>query len=253
VTLRTHAHGWIGACLLATLPVSAPAGTFTISPLRVDFGGAARTAALTVRNDETVPVVVQADALAWSQESGEDDLAPSHDLLVSPAVFTLAPGGSQLVRVALRREADVSRELAYRLTLQEVPQAAGPGFTGLQVALRLSVPVFVAPRAPAEPQLAWSATRTATGAVTVTVRNQGAAHARLQGFALKTADGRATLGEQPALAYVLPGATRRWSFDDDVTRATAVSGADLAGGPRHRLEGTSEQGAFVAELALTPD
>lgn len=253
MTLRSRTHGWIVAFLLATLPASVLAGTFTISPLRVDFGGTTRTAALTVRNDDTVPVVVQADALAWSQESGQDDLAPSRDLLVSPVVFTLAPGGSQLVRVALRREVDASRELAYRLTLQEVPQAASPGFTGLQVALRLSVPVFVAPRSPAEPQLAWSATRSATGAVTVTVRNQGAAHARLQGFALKTADGGATLVEQPALAYVLPGASRRWSFDDDATRATAVSGALLAGSGRHRLEGITERGAFVAELSLTAD
>lgn len=252
MTLRTLTHACIGAALLTTLPGSVVAGTFTISPLRVDFGGTTRTAALTVRNDEAVPVVVQAEALAWSQESGQDDLAPSRDLLVSPVVFTLAPGGSQLVRVALRREADGGRELTYRLTLQEVPQAASPDFTGLQVALRLSVPVFVAPRAPAEPRLVWTATRAATGTVTVTARNDGASHARLQGFALKTADGRATLAEQPALAYVLPGATRRWTFDDD-TRATATSGAALAGAGPYRLEGATERGAFVAELALTAE
>src|SRR5512137_2414573 len=94
---------------------SAGAGTFTISPLRVDFAGTAGTAALTVRNEEAAPVVVQAEGLAWSQDGGTDALQPTRDLLVSPAVFTLAPGGSQLVRVALRRTPDAARELAYRM------------------------------------------------------------------------------------------------------------------------------------------
>lgn len=251
MTPRSRTLGWIAASLLMMPFGGVMAGTFTISPLRVDFGGSTRTVALTVRNDEAVPVVVQADALAWSQESGQDELAPSRDLLVSPVVFTLAPGGSQLVRVALRRDADARQELTYRLTLQEVPQAASADFTGLKVALRLSVPVFVAPHASAAPQLLWSASRTARGAVTVTARNEGAAHARLQGFALKTAEGQAAVLEQPALAYVLAGATRRWTFDDHDTRAHATSGAAMAG--PYRLEGTTERGAFVAELVLAAE
>ena len=248
---RILAGGCLGAVLLLALATRAAAGTFTITPLRVDFAGATRTAALTVRNDEALAVVVQADALAWSQASGQDDLAPSRDLLVSPAVFTLAPGGSQLVRVALRREPDAVRELAYRLSLQEVPQAASPDFNGLQVALRLSVPVFVAPRMPAEPRLAWSASRGAGGAVTLVAHNDGASHARLQGFALESADG--TVIEQPALAYVLAGATRRWTFEHAAAHSEAKSGADLAGVGPLRLEGTSETGPFTAELTPTTE
>ena len=107
--------------------------------------------------------MVQTQGLAWSQEGGQDALTPSRDLLVSPAVFTLPAGGSQLVRVALRRNVDPARELTYRLLLQEVPQAASPDFNGLQIALRLSVPVFVEPLAPATPQIAWVATRGTDG------------------------------------------------------------------------------------------
>ena len=88
------------ASLAAT---AAMAGTFTISPLRVDFAGQTTTAALTVRNEDASAVVVQAQGMAWSQAGGQDALDLSRDLLISPAVFTLPPGGSQLVRVALRR------------------------------------------------------------------------------------------------------------------------------------------------------
>ena len=240
-----------GLAALLALP-SAGAGTFTISPLRVDFTRAAGTAVLTVRNEEAAPVVVQAEGLSWSQDSGEDAYQPTRDLLVSPPVFTLAPGGSQVVRVALRRAPDATRELSYRMVLQEVPQAASPDFTGLQVALRLSIPVFVAPLAPSAPELAWTATSDATGRTTLTARNQGAANARLHRFALKTTDTRTTLFEQPGLVYVLPGASRQWTIDNK-NASTQANAASAVGPGEYRLEGITDRGAFATGLTVALD
>ena len=61
-----------------------------------------------MRNDER-EVLVQAEVMLWEQVDGEDRLTPTRDLLVSPAVFTLPPNGSQLVRVALRSAAGRTR------------------------------------------------------------------------------------------------------------------------------------------------
>lgn len=240
-----------GLAALFALP-GAAAGTFTISPLRVDFTGTSGTAALNVRNEEAVPVVVQAEGLSWSQEGGKDVLAPSRDLLISPAVFTLAPGGSQLVRVALRRAPDATRELAYRMTLQEVPQAASPDFNGLQVALRLSVPVFVAPVAPAAPEVTWSARREADGRTVLAAHNGGSAHAQIHRFVLQTADGARTLFEQPGLAYVLPDANRLWTIDDK-NESTRVNGAAALQPGAYRLEGKTDRGTFTTGLTVTAD
>jgi fimbrial chaperone protein len=244
-----------GLAALTALSPAAFASSFSISPLRVDFSAATSTTALTVRNDDSVAVVIQAEGLAWSQASGQDALTPTPDLLVAPAVFTLAPGGSQLVRVALRRPVDPARELSYRLVLQEVPQTARPDFTGLQVALRLSVPVFVAPAVPAQPQVTWVAAREADGKLAVTARNDGTAHARIHRFAVTTTQGAAPVAEQPGLSYVLPGSTRRWTFDDNNndTRASATTTArpPLAG--PYRLEGTTDGGAFSTELTVAAD
>jgi fimbrial chaperone protein len=132
-------------------PMQAHAGTFSISPLRADLSSRSQTGALTLRNQEDSPVVVQAEVLLWEQPDGQDKLSPTRDVLVSPAVFTIPGNGSQLIRVALRRPSDAQRELSYRLILTEVPQQASPGFTGLNVALRLSLPIFVAPTAPPGP------------------------------------------------------------------------------------------------------
>jgi fimbrial chaperone protein len=226
-----------GLATLLALSAPAVAGSFSISPLRVDFAETASTAALTVRNEDATPVVIQTQGLAWSQEGGQDALAPSRDLLISPAVFTLQPGGSQLIRVALRRSIDPVRELSYRLIVQEVPQ-----------------PIFVAPTAPAEPQVTWAATRDADGKLSVTARNDGAAHERILRFALKTADGTATVLEQPALSYVLAGAVRQWSFDDkNNTRPNAQSTASPGKAGPYRLEGTTDRGSFATELMLTAD
>src|SRR4030095_15444115 len=95
----------------------AHAGSFSISPVGLDVSSTARSAALTVRNEER-EALVQAQVMLWEQVDGEEKLTPTRDLLVSPAVFTLAQDGSQLVRVALRSApTDPKRELRHRLIL----------------------------------------------------------------------------------------------------------------------------------------
>ena len=68
-----------GLAMLLALSAPAVAGSFSISPLRVDFTATSSTAALTVRNEEAAPVVVQTQGLGWSQEGGQDALAPSRE------------------------------------------------------------------------------------------------------------------------------------------------------------------------------
>jgi len=129
-----------------TLPIGAAvAGSFNVSPVRVELSAADRTQALTVRNEGGEPSVVQVQILAWSQDSGQDILQPTTDLLVSPPVFTVQPGQSQLVRIALRTTPDAARQLSYRAILQEVPGPSRAGGPSLQVALKISLPVFVEP------------------------------------------------------------------------------------------------------------
>ena len=213
----------------------------------MDLSQQSTTAALTVRNEDAAPVIVQAEALAWSQPSGEDKLEATKDLLVSPAVFTLQPKGSQLVRVALRRPADPKRELSYRLTLLEVPPQASPDFTGLTVALKLSLPVFVAALSPSPAELAWSATRNPAGDLLVAAANEGETHARILSFSLMPLTGTAGPLHQSVASYVLPGASRSWTIDtnnknpDDST-ATA---------DRYRLKANTERGEVDAELTVT--
>jgi fimbrial chaperone protein len=219
----------------------AHAGSFAISPTRLDISSASRSAALTVRNQER-EALVQAQVMLWEQVDGEDKLTPTRDLLVSPAVFTLGQDASQLVRVALRRAPDTTREQSYRLILQEVPQPANPDTTGLQVALRLSIPVFVAKEGAAGPVLAWSAAPSADGLV-ITAQNSGDVHARIQGFSVAPAAGDDAPLVQPVAAYVLPGQARSWNVGREQGDKTSA-----AAWRRLRLKVTTDDGESEAEL-----
>jgi len=233
------------AAVFGLPPSQAHAGTFSISPLRVELSSSAQTGVLTIRNQEATPVVVQASTQLWEQAEGQERLSPTRDVLVSPAVFTIPANGSQIVRVALRRAPDGERELSYRLILTEVPQPANPDFTGLSVALRLSLPVFVAPAAEAQPQLEWSATRNADGRLALAARNSGTAHARVLSFTVAPATGDDGAIAQNTTAYILPGQSRTWTLDKNHNEAT--SNTDWQ---RLRVKGTTEAGDFEVETRL---
>ena len=223
----------------------AHAGTFTISPIRLDLSSATRSAALTVRNDEQ-EALVQAQVMVWEQVDGDDRLTPTHDLIVSPAVFTLPPKGSQLVRVALRSPpAGTTRELTYRLILQEVPQTANPDFSGLQVALRLSVPVFIANEGTTGPAIAWSAATSGNDLV-LTAQNTGDEHARIHGFSVAPKVGDDAPLVQPVGTYILPGQAHRWSLGKN--QGDRTSGASWR---RLRLKVTTDDGESEIELDTT--
>jgi fimbrial chaperone protein len=226
----------------------ASAGSFGLSPLRLDLSGQAATASVNVRNNDSSPALVQAEAVVWSQVDGEDRLEPTTDLIVSPTVFTLPADGSQLVRVALRGAAEASRELSYRLILQEVPAEASPDFKGLRVALRLSVPIFVAPNSgKAEPNLEFSATRNADGALVLRADNKGNGHGRVLSFSLTPTNGHGPVLQDSVASYVLPGQYRTWTIkNNESTRDDSTAQAD-----RYRLKATTERGEVVTELAVT--
>lgn len=197
---------------LAAAPL-ARAGSFEVNPVRVELSPAVRSAALTVRNSGSDPVVVQVSVQAWSQDNGSDVLAPTNEVLVSPPIATLVPGREQIVRVGLRRAPDAQRELSYRIFLQEVPPPPKPGFQGLQVALRISLPIFVQPReGPAKATLVWGAELRNDGSLRLNLENRGTGHIQIAGVELSLPGGSEPVATQSAVGYLLPGQSRQWDL-----------------------------------------
>lgn len=155
-----------------------------LSPIRLVLSEATPTAAITIHNDGEQPTVVQVQAAAWTQREGNEAYASTRDLIATPPIFTVSPARAQTVRVGLRRKPDASNELAYRLFFQEVPNADGPSFQGLRLALRLGVPIFIRPAAPAKPELHWRLLGSG-GSATIELANRGNAHARVSEICLR--------------------------------------------------------------------
>lgn len=137
--------------LCLVLSVWAPgllAGEFTIVPLRVALDRAARSAEVTVRNGDKMPLRMQVEAMAWRQDAdGQDRYESTDGLIFFPRAMEIPPGESRIVRIGVRAT-PVSREEAYRLFIEQLPppgQAAPPPGASLLVLLRVGVPVFVAP------------------------------------------------------------------------------------------------------------
>lgn len=228
------------ACLAPALP--AQAGNFMVAPVRVELSAQRSGGALTITNNADEAVSIEARGMQWTQQDGRDAYADTRELILAPPAFTLAPGASQVLRVALRRAPDPGRELAYRVFLTEMPPAAGssPGDGRVAVALRLSLPVFVKPAAPAQPRLQWSGQRTAAGELQLQARNDGNQHVQLGDVSLK--QGERLVARHTVAAYLLPGQARSWTVKP--APGSAFSAALLS------LDAGSDAGPLQAEVPV---
>ncbi len=220
---------------------AAQGSSFSVNPVRVTLSAKQPVAAITVRNSDTEQTVVQLETNAWTQVDGKDTQVPSSDLLATPPIFTLPPGGSQIVRVGLRNARKFPGEVTYRLSLREVPPSS-PSMTGLRVALLISMPIFVVPATPVAPDIKWRATRDAEGKVRVTATNTGTAHVQVGKLDLLASGD--VIGTRSIAEYVLPGNTRNWTLD---AKGKLTAGAKL------HISAMTDAGPLQSDVALEVD
>jgi fimbrial chaperone protein len=237
------AYRWRGRLALAlaawlAAAGSAAAGSFSLAPIRIEMDRNKTTGVVTLHNDADAPVTIQIESVAWSQPEDTDRYVPSRDLIVTPPVFVVPPKGDQIVRIARRASAEAGGELPYRLFFQEVPDSTPQTGTGLRIALRVGIPVFVT-AAGATADLRFAAELGADGGVAITATNQGRAHVQITDFEVTDASG-ARVGAVSGSRYVLPGASARW----------ALPPAGAAPGGVLRIHGHGDRGEIAADVPL---
>jgi fimbrial chaperone protein len=198
---------------LVSLPTLAIAGSFQVSPVRVQLTPAAATAAITVRNESsTDDVVVQLRATNWKQENGEDVYTPSTELIATPPIFTMKPGASQTVRIGLRKTVLGEVQQTFRLYITEVPPPPKPGFQGLQVALNVGIPVFIAPQKIKNAPPTWKATIAASGALALSATNNGNAHLQVLDINVFDEQDSVAIAVSQQPRYILANQTVSWQI-----------------------------------------
>jgi fimbrial chaperone protein len=204
----------IVASLVLTLP-SARAQALSVVPVNVQMAPGQQAATVTVNNQGGSQTAVQIRAYKWNQEGDNDELTASNDVVVSPPIATIAPGGSQVVRLILRQPPQ-DREATYRIILDQIPPPAEPGV--VHVVLRMSIPIFAQPRTRAASDVQFHV-ETKDGNTYLVGVNDGLRHESIRGIELKTSDGRELTAGVGASPYILAGSTRHWKIDasDSVT------------------------------------
>ena len=192
------------------LPTSLQAASLRVNPVRVVLSGAHPIAAITVTNTGDALVWLQMRLVAWSQSDGEDQFAPTRDILANPSIFKIAPGAEQIIRLGLQSAA-VGREGSYRVFLEELPQSAPEHPNEVRTLLRISIPVFT-PAKDGSARIAWRLLRPKDGAAYLWFHNEGERHVQINGVTLTDDDGHILEAQNMSL-YVLPGAWRRARLD----------------------------------------
>jgi len=204
---------WPAVLWLTFAASTLSAGSFRVAPVRIDLTSHRPHSTLEISNAGTDRVTVQAEAFAWQFERDEDRLEDTDDVLVNPPIFTIEPGGTQLLRLGLREWIPGDVERTYRVILEEVPPARRPDDIGIRTLLRISIPLFVQPNGGASPELVWSAVQQADGRVALAVENVGKQHARLRQFSVTSDDRKETDFVMSVPTYILAGTRRLWTID----------------------------------------
>lgn len=203
---------WVTAALAAMLclmmSVAAGAQALSVLPVSIFLAPGQAATTLTVTNQGLRETSVQIRAYAWTQADGSDQLTTSDVIVASPPIATIAPGGTQVVRLILRRQPQGS-EATYRILVDQIPPPAEPGV--VHVVLRLSIPIFAQPdtRAIADVQFHIECD---SGQMYLVAINKGLRHEAIRDILLLTSDARELKPAPGSLPYILPGATRRWAI-----------------------------------------
>ena len=208
---------------LAFLAVACPARAqeIAVSPVNVKMGPGQGAAVLTVVNQGKRETSFQIRAFGWQQnKSGDDDLAPTGELLASPPLATIAPGATQIVRLVLRHLPQ-AREATYRILFDQLTPPAEAG--RVYVGLRLSIPVFAEPVGRVTPDVQWRIVNQ-DGKPWLVATNNGTRHETFRGMALRTADGTSFKIVIKSPPHILAGGMRRWLIE---TKGLPPAGATL--------------------------
>ncbi|WP_286159192.1 fimbrial biogenesis chaperone [Janthinobacterium sp. HH01] len=222
MNIRARCTGWILGGFLLWTDAPAPAANLQISPVMITLRAGQGATGIAMQNLSESPVYGQVRVFLWEQKDGDDVLTPTQEVVPSPPIIQIAPKSSQVIRLVRRSEQPATRELSYRILIDEIPREDKAAGSGVDIRLRYSVPMFVLP--PDErgaPALAWAVFRK-DGAWMLRVRNSGNQRAQIGALELSNAAGKQFVLAQGLFGYVLSGQLREW-------RLPTPGDADLQG------------------------
>lgn len=198
------------ALVLALLlwPCISTAGSFGVTPIRLDFDRNTKTGVLKISNDVDEPLQVQMKAFTWTQDAeGKDHYEESSEIIFFPKIMTLDKQEHKLLRAGIQLPA-LQTEKTYRLFIEEMPPVSSGTAQGTQVAVRIrfGVPLFVKPLT-ATPQGTIAHLELHASTLSILVQNTGNEHFIINTIRLQSGD---LFSTELQGWYLLAGASRTY-------------------------------------------
>jgi len=224
---------------LTFLP-AAQAASLRVSPVLLDLKAPQAASSINIWNDAQQPINVQVRVFRWSQKDGADVYTPATDVVASPPITKLKPGGENIVRIVRTTKQAIQSEESYRLIVDELPDPGRRQGGTVTLILRHSIPVFFSKpdAAGAAPQ--WKVLPK-PGGFQVTVTNSGARRLKISNLSL--ASGKTALAKRDGLVgYALGKSTASWFVP--ATSTGRLSGQSVT------ISADSEAGRFDATASV---
>ncbi|AVE42950.1 molecular chaperone [Providencia stuartii] len=185
-------------------------GGLQVTPVTLTFNPQQNSAGIWLSNNGKEPIQAQVRTFLWYQKNSSNELVATRDIIISPPMIKLNPNEQQLVRVIRNNNIMGSEELAYRLSINELPTGQNSS-NKLQFVLHYSLPIFVQPlnMPSATVFLEWQLIKHPSKN-TLIVHNNGNSHAQLSNIHFIDCKGKHTIINSGLLGYVLPRSTMQW-------------------------------------------
>lgn len=221
--------------VMTALP--AHAGSLQVSPVSVEMKAPSAASSLLLRNTGKEAIKAQVRVFRWSQVNGEEKLEPVKDIVASPPMATIEADKDFTVRLVRLSKQPVAAEETYRLIVDELAGPQKVKQSGVALAFRYSIPVFISPAQGGKADVIWSTTKR-DGKTVITAVNGGDRHVRISDFKVKDAKGKQVTIAQGLAGYVLARSSMSW-----VAPGTVQTGGN---GPL-LITAQGDQGAINAE------
>ncbi|MFW5695176.1 MAG: molecular chaperone [Alkalispirochaeta sp.] len=220
-TFLSHGSKWIMVILTTLTIAAAPLAAFQLQPMSasIDPQGGSSTTTFDVRNTTDAPVAVQMRVTTRSIQPDGTELNEdaSDQLQLFPSQIILQAGQTQTVRVRWIGDGVPATEQPFRVVAEQLPVNLSRDedeASGVRMMLRYRATLYVRP-AGVEPDVVVTEFSVSDGEVSLTIENQGTAHALLaDGLLVVDSDGEeselpAEDIEALATVNILPGGVRR--------------------------------------------
>jgi len=200
------------ALLFLIIPLTAFAGEWRVTPIRLDFDAKAKSGVITVTNEGDEKMNFQIKAAEWTQDAeGKDQYQETQEIIFFPRIMAVNKKEERVIRAGIRIPA-TTKEKTYRLFIEEIPAPQRSEGTTVAINLRFGVPIFAKPSRE-DPRGVIEKNELSKGVFSTVLKNTGNVHFLIHSIDIKgkNAKGEEIFSKELSGWYLLSGAARLYT------------------------------------------